>query len=326
MPSKLGFSVASLLRRLLCLPVLLVALQCQSARSEPTGGETHFLSRCSDAKPCPGSLVCACGVCTQPCSDEQTCQAWPTASCSQDSCASHCDVGCQNDLDCTALSPEHRCAAGRCRSGRACEPGSTSANQVVILGDAFFAAEHRVTAYLEDVARANGALSAGERYRDYSSLVGNALAYLGRGIEAQYRSALQETPVRVVIMNGGGADVLGGSCDVVSAACPLLTEAAAAASALFEQMATDGVEHVVFAFYPDPSPPELREKVDALRPLLEQACSRSPVPCEWVDLRPAFAGREATHLEGDGIVPTAEGAQATAAAIAGAMQSRCIAP
>jgi hypothetical protein len=196
---------------------------------------------------------------------------------------------------------------------------------VVILGDAFFAVEHRVTAYLEDAARASGALSIGQRYRDYSSLVGNTLALQGNGIEQQYLAAAAESAVKVVIMNGGGGDVLVGSCEVISAECPLLTAAAAGARALFERFATDSVEHVVYAFYPDPVPAELREEVSTLRPLLEAACAESPVPCEWIDLRATFEGKEDSYLSADGTVPTAAGAEAAAGAIFATMQRACIA-
>jgi hypothetical protein len=196
---------------------------------------------------------------------------------------------------------------------------------VVLLGDIFFAITHGITAFVEDAARQSGVLSAGERYRDFSSAVGNTLALLGNGLEDQYAAATEEGPAKVVIMTGGGADVLIGSCDVIAADCPLLVDASNAASALFARMAADGVEHIVYVFYPNPSDPTLREEVDALRPLLRTACEGSPTPCHWVDLRPAFDGKEATYLNSEGTTPTTAGAQASAAAIWSVMQQQCIA-
>jgi len=227
------------------------------------------------------------------------------------------------------LSASHVCVNGVCRSVESpltsCAKSGVTSNEVVLLGDSFFAVEHRVTAFIEDAARQSGVLAPGDRYRDFSSLVGNTLAFLGSGIEDQYTAASAERPAKIVIMTGGGADVLLGSCDVIAPDCPLLVDATNAASALFERMASDGVEHVLYAFYPDPTDAALREKVATLRPLLQSACAASPLPCHWVDLRPAFAGNEADYLDSEGTTPTTEGAQASANAIWSAMREQCIA-
>jgi hypothetical protein len=320
----------------LLLGTALLASSCESAREGPTGGETHFLKPCEpEADACGGELACVCGVCTLTCSDPAACAGLPAASCAPprvgDACemptSGYCDVTCTSDADCAALPAAPRCTGGVCRSSGpvTCAASETTGNEVVIVGDSFFAAGHGITAFLEDMARQSGALSAGERYRDHSSLLGNTLALLGSGIEDQYAAAAAESPVNVVIMNGGGADVLLGSCEVLAPDCPLLVEAAAAASALFERMASDGVEHVVYAFYPDPSDVMLRAELDTLRPLLASACENSPAACHWVDLRPTFADHEALYLDVEGTTPTQEGAQAAAAAIGAALQQQCIA-
>lgn len=320
------------LRALLLCAALLVC-RCQSAREAPTGGETHFLRPCDVGADCGGELACLCGVCTLACSEMATCAQLPGASCLSPSAAEvcpeptagRCDVACTTDQDCASMPSASRCAAGVCRGG--IEPTScpASGNEVVLVGDSFFAADHGITAFLEAMARQSGTLAAGERYRDHSSLLGNTLALLGGGIEDQYAAAAAESPVRAVIMNGGGADVLMGSCEVLAPDCPLLAEAAAAASSLFRRMAADGVRHVVYAFYPDPADATLRAELDALRPLLASACEASPAPCRFVDLRATFAGHELLYLDADGTQPTAEGAQASAAAI-WAAQQQCAAP
>jgi hypothetical protein len=194
-----------------------------------------------------------------------------------------------------------------------------------LVGDSFFASSHQITAYLEDLARGAGALPAGERYRDSSRLIANALALGGNGILDQYTSATADAPVDVVIMNGGGADVLVGSCDTADASCPVVAAAAEAAQALFARLADDGVEHVIYVFYPDPIDPNVKARMDALRPLAESACAQSPVACEWLDLRQVFADHYADYVQSDGLNPTAAGSQASAAAIWAIMQQRCIA-
>lgn len=325
------------LARGLLLALGLVGFACASTREDPTGGETHFLARCDDsATACGGDLVCVCHVCTLPCSEAATCARFPSATCASASTGAceqatpgYCEVGCTADLDCTALSSSHVCVDGACRSVEAaptsCEASGVTSNEVVLLGDSFFALTHGITAFVEDAARQSGVLSAGERYRDFSSVVGNTLALLGNGIEDQYAAAAAESPTKVVIMTGGGADVLIGACDVIAADCPLLVDATNAASALFERMANEGVEHIVYVFYPDPSDATLREEVATLRPLLQAACEGSPVACHWVDLRPAFTGNEATYLDSEGTTPTTAGARASAAAIWSVMQQECIA-
>jgi len=326
------------LARGLLLALGLAGFACANTREDPTGGETHFLALCDDdASACGSELVCVCHVCSLPCSEAATCARFPSATCASapaaEACGQatpgYCEVGCTTDVECAALSPSHVCVNGACRSVEpvptSCEASGVTANEVVLLGDSFFAITHGITAFVEDAARQSGVLSPGERYRDFSSVTGNTLALLGNGLADQYAAAAAESPAKVVIMTGGGADVLIGSCDVISADCPLLVDATNAASALFERMANDGVEHIVYVFYPDPFDATLRDEVDALRPLLQAACEGSRTACHWVDLRPAFAGNEASYLDSEGTTPTSAGAQASAAAIWAVMQQQCIA-
>ncbi len=234
---------------------------------------------------------------------------------------------CDTDADCSWLSPRYSCSAGYCSTEPtpSCPTPAVAASEVVVLGDSFFAASHLITGFLEERARQSGALAPGERYRDESSVIENTLALAMPGIEAQYATVSEESAVKVVIMTGGGADVLLGSCDSVSASCELLVAARDAASRLFERLAVDGVEHVVYVFYPDPADPGLRAKVDTLRPLLATACEGSPVPCHWVDLRETFAGKEATYLDATGTAPTAQGAEVAAQQIWDEMKASCVA-
>jgi len=85
---------------------------------------------------------------------------------------------------------------------------------------------------------------------------------------------------------------------------------------------------VVYFFYADATVNEaLREGIDVLRPLVENACGRSPVPCHWLDLRPVFEGHSAEYATGvDGIVFSDAGARAAAEAIWSLVEERCIAP
>ncbi len=236
---------------------------------------------------------------------------------------------CDEDRDCAFLAPRYSCRAGFCRDepppSPSCTGTTAAANEVVVLGDSFFAANHLITGFLEEQARDSGAIAPGERYRDASSMIGNALALGSPALSDQYAAAASENAIKVVIMTGGGADVLLGSCDPVTADCELLVNAVSAARDLFQRMADDGVERLVYVFYPDPADADLRAEVSALRPLLAAACEESPVTCHWVDLRESFAGEEATFLDPTGMIPTSVGAAAAAQQIWSVMREQCVA-
>lgn len=277
--------------------------------------------------------------------------------------APRCDVECRRDDDCAAVSPFHVCDDGRCRTQSpkpiprdettdvtssdvatsepsssapvtssaapdagptdACERGLVAPNEVLIIGDSFFALTHQVTAYLEEAARQSGVLGAGERYRDNSRVVNNTL--ISDGILNQYLTARDDAEVRVVIMNGGGADAVLAACETIDASCPILASAVSSAEDTLAAMAENGVVSVVYAFYPEARDDALRAKVDVLRPLIEQRCATAPVDCHWLDLRTTFDGNYDAYLGDDGMLPSSAGAEASARAIWQLMQERCIA-
>ena len=87
-----------------------------------------------------------------------------------------CDVTCNVDADCSAISDSHRCVLNRCRTGPGapnggtggtsgqdggggagmCATGEIEPNQVLVIGDSVFAISHQITAYLEQLARDKG--------------------------------------------------------------------------------------------------------------------------------------------------------------------------
>lgn len=352
--SRLSWLRSSLGRGSGLLCPLLLGLGLACSRGEPeSGGETHFLRSCDPViAPCESGFDCVCGVCTLACESTAACSAVPDAVCVAPSSSPStapstdatcgvaassgvCEVYCQEDRDCAPLSSKHRCTGGVCRvesSELPLEPPSTCdgapvpGNEVVLLGDSFLAATHQMTAYLEGFARAAGSLEPGHRYRDYSRLTHNALAWMGEGIRDQYEGARADSPARVILFNGGGADVLLGTCDPVDSSCPVVVDAAAALSSLFDEFASDGVQNVVFVGYPDPLDVDVRARMDALRPLLIDACGDAPLPCHWVELREVFDGRYDEYIGSDGLNPTDAGSEASARAIWAVMERECLVP
>ncbi len=104
--------------RWLAILLLVPASACTKTNSPSAGSQTHFLTSCEAS--CPEPYDCTCGVCTQVCTDDSSCEALvsgalcvaPEAECGE---ASTCDVECEREADCASLSAMHTCIEGRCR-------------------------------------------------------------------------------------------------------------------------------------------------------------------------------------------------------------------
>jgi lysophospholipase L1-like esterase len=170
---------------------------------------------------------------------------------------------------------------------------------------------------------------------------------------------MNPSDIKVVIMDGGGNDVLIGntSCETMAppanTSCVTTVENAVdEAHTKMQEMAQKGVQSVVFFFYPHLSTagggilqtpaPAVNDTLDYAYPKAEQICCGSsfassptnyscagqPVPgmtCVFIDTRPAFEGHLADYIKSDNVHPTQAGAQVIAGLIWTQMQSHCIA-
>jgi hypothetical protein len=247
----------------------------------------------------------------------------------------YCDVPCLLDDDCSVFDGPQRCERGFCRAATGtsnppdvpeCEAPDIVGDELIVLGDACLELSGFVDE-LERVAREDGALSPGEEYRSYASAATSFLTQGPFSIATQYEAS-RERAARVVIMNGGATDMLSEPCEGgISAECPEVQAAVAGAERLFRTMAADGVEHLVYVFYPNPRDNlALQTRLDTLRPLLENACGRSSVACHWMDLRVPFAGHDDHYAATDptGIVFSTAGARSAALEVWEIMNSRCV--
>jgi hypothetical protein len=226
------------------------------------------------------------------------------------------------------LGDGYRCDRGFCRSlNDSCQTGATTGAEVVLLGDSTIADTHQLPQALEDLARDAGALATDESYRDYSDPLDNHFGGASPGLATQYATAQADGPVSVVIMDGGGGDLVTFGCpDPIASDCPTIVDVVAGAEALWTQMAQDGVDQLVYFFYPDPQIDErLKTMADVLRPLMQQTCANAPLPCHWLDLRPTFAGNYDTYVVPGELTQTEAGCLASAQAIWGVMQQHCVA-
>jgi hypothetical protein len=321
---------------------------CGGELNRTGGSETHFLKRCESS--CASGLECQCGVCTDPCHRSSECERWTpgaecvasapriaTLACPTSSSDAFCELSCLVDSDCSSLGESYLCASGYCRESaadaagpgsieRSCDPPPLGANDLIVIGDTMIA-RTSFTNELEAAAVAAGGIELGQdqHLRDYSSTLTSMLA---QGLSNEYTTSQQDGPARVVVMDGGAADMLLDACpDGLAPDCPEVQAAVEGAELLLGQMAEEGVEHVVYFFYPDATQnAELKAGLDVLRPLVENACGRSPVPCHWLDLRSLFEGHPDYSTGADGLVFSDAGARASAGAVWQLVEERCIAP
>jgi hypothetical protein len=206
-----------------------------------------------------------------------------------------------------------------------CTPSNVAPADVLILGDVLIELSI-FTAQLERAAIAAGSLADGQHYRNAAAGGSSRLATGALSLDGQYSGALTAGAPRIIIMDGGATDVLNDDCaGMLTPECPAARDAVNGAEQLFARFAQDGVEQLVYFFYGDPvDNPSLKAGLDLMRPLLQNACGHSPVPCHWLDLRAAFE-EHPEYVGVDGLVFTDAGATAAAAATFDLMQARCVA-
>jgi len=191
-----------------------------------------------------------------------------------------------------------------------CQHGQVAGNEVLIVGDSYFPAAG------SEIPNELRRLAGGAAYRDVS-VGGTKMA----AIAASY-TRNKNPPPKVVIMDGGGNDILQNpGC---SPGCAEEVQAVTDARNFFKTMATDGsVEAVVFIFYYDM--PVIKAGLDWMRPKMAAECAASPVPCFFADNQPLFAGMDASAYTTDGIHPNKAAADKIAKQVWDIMVANCIA-
>jgi hypothetical protein len=205
---------------------------------------------------------------------------------------------------------------GTSTGGAGCVTGETSGNEVVIIGDSFLATSTAPTIPERIQERAVEAGSLGSTDNYITEAEGGASLANGQ-IPNQYGSAQASNNIRFVIMDGG----------LLECQQNTLEEAVTAATALFQTMAEDGVEAVLYFFYPDPMGTFafLESRYDTLRLQMQSLCEGLAAPkCYWLDLRTDWYEHE-NEFYADGVHPNSTGCIATGNAIWEKMEEHCIA-
>lgn len=195
--------------------------------------------------------------------------------------------------------------------GANCVRGQVKANEVLWIGDTWITIPGTQHTRVRDLARIANAIGPTEDYNIQAAGFSTMAA-----ITDQYnRQAASATKPRVVIMDGGTYETITGNGSDASVAT-----AASGFRELLTKVASDGlVGHVIYFLCPEA--PGIYG-VAALRPLVQQACAESAVPCHFLDLQPLWAG----HPEYSSSIQASEaGALVIAESIWKIMQDNCIA-
>jgi lysophospholipase L1-like esterase len=246
----------------------------------------------------------------------------------------------------------------------ACVKGDTKASEVIMLGDS----------YLDPLNGNVGPVLVTDSMQSWTRLYYHSGAAMANGsgtlnVPWQYDGmpasigtyALGDTAVsmpkdvKVVIMDGGGNDVLidQRSClTMVDATCTAaIDKSVARGKSLMQEMASNGVKHIVFFYYPHldpagggllPTPaPTVNDADDYALPRVEENCcgasftsSASDYSCRGngpgtdcilIDTIPAFSGHATDYIQSDHVHPNATGAKVIADLIWNTMVKDCIA-
>lgn len=204
-----------------------------------------------------------------------------------------------------------------------CAMGEVKASEVLFIGESFIAQSGDIPRMASELARKAGTIGANESYRSFA--VSGTQLTTG-DIPNQYTRAQMASPVKVVLMDGGGNDLLFGNRCMGSydAACKEVVDVVAD---MFTDFKSGGVTDVVYFFYPDPMGigANIKDGMDILRPEMRKLCDgATDVRCVWVDQRESWEGNY-DKFTSDGIHPTAAGSMASAQQIWDAMVESCVA-
>lgn len=201
--------------------------------------------------------------------------------------------------------------------GGSCQKGQVAGNEVLWIGDSWIQIPGNQYTIVRDLARAAGALDSGESYVN-SAVSGSPIATI---INQYTTYQAGSTKVKVLVMDGGGIDVMqqGKSQASVDGVVDKV-------EAHFAKVATDGtVQHIIYYTYPQlPAAGPGRDVGPMLQPGLQAACEASSVPCHYLYLEPLFAGHP-EYIGDDNLHASEVGARVIAEAIWEIMQENCIA-
>jgi hypothetical protein len=207
--------------------------------------------------------------------------------------------------------------AGSGGSSGECVKGVVQPAEVLWIGDSWIEIPGTQHTSVRDLARAAGALGPNENYAK-SSQSGTPI----NGIINQYNSYQSgATKVKVLLMDGGGIDVMQGGKTEGS-----VNGVVDAFEGHLAKVASDGtVEHIIYFLYSQlPASGPGRDVGPLLEPGMRAACAASTVPCYFIYAEELFAGHP-EYVGGDALHPSNSGGEVIGNAIWEIMVENCIA-
>jgi hypothetical protein len=231
--------------------------------------------------------------------------------------------------------------------------GQVKANEVVMIGDSYMSGAPYGVVGQDIVADSK------QNWTRLYYFPGSAMNYGSGDLNIPYQFETEaegaSSDIKVVIMDGGGNDVLidnRGCLTTVDSTCTSAVDMAIArAQTLLKEMVSKGVEHIVYFYYPHlstagggllPTPAPGVNMVDdyALAKQEEFCCGASftssttnyscrgngpGADCVMVDTIPAFTGHITDYIQSDDVHPNAMGSQVIADLVWNTMVQDCIA-
>jgi hypothetical protein len=196
-----------------------------------------------------------------------------------------------------------------------CEPCEVTQPCVVMLGDSIFALTDQEAMFLEELS--------GESYRKYYVSGAQMVGGFMKNVKRQYDEAIADGPIRTVILDGGGNDILIGAnktCrvdygDELSDECyAVMDTVLKECEKDMREMVADGIKNVVYQGYYYVRYEQLWQVTDVFQEkgiqLVEELSAEYPdIKIVYVDPRPHFKQGDTSHLLFDGIHPNCEGSQ-----------------
>ena len=191
-------------------------------------------------------------------------------------------------------------------------------SRTVILGDSVWALSGDLQKFLE--------LHTKRKMRSYAVNGARITGTSKSSIPNQYKNAKAEGPIKTILMDGGGNDLLVAGLDKCAPFTPacqeVIDDVEATALKLLADAADNDISHVVYLGYYKPTgfASILGEASVKGNQMIQSRCeSETSITCIFVDPVDAFSGQAGLILS-DGIHPTKEGSKVLASLIWEAIQ------
>lgn len=177
--------------------------------------------------------------------------------------------------------------------------GTATANRTVMIGDSVLASDQKIQHFIER--------HVGHSIENYAVIGASLHEGWVASVPEQYASVDKTPPIDVLVLDGGGNDVMSHrrDCEAFDDACRVaIDEASDMVAHLLDQIKTDGVKHVLYVgFYQIPGlGPVAKYGSEKLRNICHGSCVfvdlfNVSVPLAWDGMHPSDEGYDTIALQ-----------------------------